>query len=123
MLSVDQLYPLLESSPLLDRVEAALIAAGKLMSAQKLNKLQQDAGVQVDRAFTGAEPGDPAPGPQSAKLNAAYEPVTADRLNGTLRDSYMMLNDGGVKQELGALLPKLLAPESAPAAPGKPSLQ
>ena len=83
------LMPLLMASPDLDTVEADLRASGHIAQADDLLKLQQDAGVQMS-----GEPLDqPAPGPESAKLQKNFEPVTTARLAEVLSQTYAVCND------------------------------
>jgi hypothetical protein len=84
MTDLDRLWVIAESAPFLDRIENTLRRDAKVALADQLNKLQQDAGLAIDREMGGWHDGDVAPGPETAALRAAYEPVTAERL-GLLR--------------------------------------
>lgn len=76
--SLESLLALAEAGPALDKAERGLRAEGKQAQADALMKLQQDAGVAVDRAFqdTQIHP----EGTQARVLSDAFEPVTPDRL-------------------------------------------
>ncbi len=110
-LSMDQLMPLTEASQLFDKVEEELRRSGKTAIADDLLKLQQDAGIELEKAF-GIY--DPAAGEQTAKLDAAYKEVTLTRVSSILQDAHSALGAGGLKEELGRLK-NVLVPETAPA--------
>ena len=103
-LSIDQLMLLAEESSLLDQVEAGLRRAKKRGAADHLMKLQQDAGIDLQKAFGTYEGNE---GPRTARLHSVYEEVTPDRLSATLQESYSALPDGDLKTTLGMLMPKL----------------
>lgn len=86
LLNLDELFIITEATPALEQVETALRQSGNAETADRLNKLMQDAGVQIDREMNGFDENEPASGPQRAVLNAAYEPVTSARLS-VLRDA------------------------------------
>lgn len=108
MTDLDRLWVIAESAPFLDGVENALRRDAKDALADQLNKLQQDAGLAIDREMGGWHDGDVAPGPATAALRAAYEPVTTARL-GLLRQISPHLEAGQQKQMaelIGKLLPQ-----------------
>lgn len=105
-LDLDQLFALAEASPALDEAEAALRAQGLTTEADALLKLQEDTGVAIDREMNGYDPAEPAPGPESARLNAAYLPVTAERLD-TLRQARQKLPEGTAKTNVTSLMTAL----------------
>ena len=109
------LFQLAEAAPVLDKTEAALRLCGNKDAADALLKLQQDVGVTIDREFNGYDPAAPAPGPETARLNAAYKPVTPERLSGALRASYAALPDGEAKKEFGVFLETVALPVPVPA--------
>lgn len=82
--TLDSLFALAEAGPLLDKVETALRGGGRVELADSLLKLQQDVGVQIDREMSGYDPAEPSPGPETARLNAAYQPVTEERIGAVL---------------------------------------
>lgn len=82
--SLDKLFLIAEQGPLLDEVEGYLRAKGRNTVADSLLKLQQDAGVAIDRAMTGYDPAQPAPGRETAQLNADYSEVSFPRLMAVL---------------------------------------
>lgn len=108
-LSLDELMPLIEASPLLDQVEAALHKTDKKEAADKLLKLQQDAGIDVQKSF-GIY--DPKAGSQTAGLDSAYQEVTAARFNSVLRESCDALPEGDLKNTIGMLVQRLTIPEA-----------
>jgi len=110
-LDLDALFVISEHSPDLDAVEAALRAKGNAKLADGLFKLQQDAGLEIDNEMTGSF-SEPAPGPASAALRAAYEPVTPARLD-VLRESFAALDGGILKETLGGIIAKLPVPKAA----------
>jgi ribosomal protein L12E/L44/L45/RPP1/RPP2 len=120
-LSIDRLMPLIEASPLLEQVEGGLRRAGKKGQADKLLKLQQDAGIEVEKAFGTY---DASAGSQTARLDKAYEEVTPARFNTVLQTAHAALPEGDLKTTLGMLNDKLLLPEtlSAPAKQKKPGM-
>lgn len=80
LLKLDNLFIIAEATPFLEQAEAELYQSGNAETARNLNKLMQDTGVQIDREMNGFDENEPAPGPQTAALNASYEPVTPRRL-------------------------------------------
>jgi hypothetical protein len=112
--SLDALFTLAGMSPLLDKVEVQLRAGGHVKAADDLLKVQQDAGVQIDREMNGYDPAEPAPGPQTAALNAAYEPVTVSRLNGVLRQVHGLLPEDALKKEFASAIGTMSVPEAPP---------
>ncbi len=103
-LSLDELMPLAEQSPLLDQAEAALRKAGKKETADNLLHLQQDAGVDIETAFGNF---DDKAGAKTARLMALYEPVTVERFNGTLQDAHAALPKGDLRDTFQILINKL----------------
>ncbi len=103
---LDQLFAIVEASPLLDGVENELHKLGRADEAGVLCKLQQDAGVQIDREFSSYDENEPAPGPETARLNAAFEPVTAARLN-ILKQICQKLPDSDLKNGMTDLMDRL----------------
>ena len=101
--TMDQLFALAAASPLLDEAEQELRQRGQDKLADNLVKLQQDAGLQLEREMNGYDEGTPAPGPQTAALNAAYQPVTYARLD-MLRQVHDHLSPGDLKSGLSDLL-------------------
>ncbi len=77
--SLASLYAIAEAGPMLDKTEQSLRASGNIEQADALVKLQQDVGIAIDRAISGPAPR-PEAGPQTSRLEAAYEPVTQERL-------------------------------------------
>lgn len=112
-LSMDQLMPLTEAGPLLDRVETRLRYGGQKATANSLLKLQQDAGIELEKEF-GIY--DPAAGPETAALESAYQPVTLGRLSAILQKAHDFLPQGDLKNDIAALK-KTLLPERPHAAP------
>lgn len=106
-LGLDTLFLIVENGPALDAAEADLRAAGKSALADRLLKLQQDAGLEVDHEMTGAFDS-PPPGAGSAALRAAYVPVTGQRL-GVLAEAQASLPAGAGRDALAAIVAKLPA--------------
>lgn len=73
---IEVLFLIAKSGLFLEQIEAQLEELGFHEDKAGLMKLQQDIGVEL-----GAEENEPAPGPQTAQLLNAYEPVTAERLS------------------------------------------
>jgi hypothetical protein len=119
-LNLDVLFAIAEAGPVLDKVEQSLRAGGKDKLADQIVKLQQDVGLEIAHEMTGAPLTGPGEGPESARLRAAYEPVTAARLR-VLPECLGQLPAGDVKTALAGIVKQLSVPESAPArqpAPG-----
>jgi len=91
------LIAITEQSPLLDSVEQNLRTAGQALQADTLVKLQQDVGLELDPMFDPEEPTTP-PGPISASLQAAYQPVTVERL-AQLHPLLALITDATLKAE------------------------
>lgn len=106
-LDLDALFVIAEAGPLLDKV-AAEIPEGL---AQRLSKLQQDAGLEIDHEMTGAPLTGPGEGPESARLRAAYEPVTVERLQ-VLGECFKELPSGELKTGIAGLMAQLPQPQS-----------
>jgi hypothetical protein len=103
-LSLNQLKPLIEQSKLLDQVEAVLRKAGKKETADNLLHLQQDAGSDAETAFGNFED---IAGTKTARLDADYKEVTAERFNGTLQDAHAALPKGDLRDTFQTLINKL----------------
>ncbi len=117
MADLDTLFVLADAGPLLDRVDNALRRVGNDKLADALMKLQQDAGLEFDNEMTGSF-SEPAPGPQSALLRAAYEPVTPARLN-ILNDAFHAIREQDIREDICEVIRKLPA-QAAPAAKAAP---
>lgn len=122
--TMEQLFPILEAGEpggLLDQAESALRSAGQEPLADAYLKLQQDAGLELNPEF---DPDDRsnAPGPLSAALYAAYEPVTTERLQSVMTNVHQALPAGDLKNEFKQFMDGLgLAPPfSSPAPPAYP---
>jgi hypothetical protein len=116
ILDLDTLFLIAEHGPAFDRAETALRGAGKGALADKLVKLQQDAGLEIDHEMTGAFDEPPA-GPASAALRDTYEKVTPQRL-AVVAEAQAVLPSGPDKDALAALSAKLPAvPRVTPAGP------
>ena len=105
--------PLTEASPLLDLVESKLRKRKKEDQANELLKLQQDAGIKVAKLFGYY---DPSAGPDTAKLDKAYEEITTERFNTVLQNAHAALPEGNLKIALLKLNNDLLLPETQPVA-------
>lgn len=106
LLSLDQLFAIAEAAPVLDKAEAELRAKGKGDVADRLVKWQQDAGLAVDNEFNGTL-SEPAPGPATAALIKAYEPVTNTRSTAVLNDVYTGLDKGETQNNVLGVLREL----------------
>ena len=109
-LDLDALFVIAEAGPLLDKVAAEVPQA----LAQRLSKLQEDTGLEIDHEMTGAPLTGPGEGPESARLRAAYEPVTAERLQ-VLSECFKALAPGELKTGIAGLAAQLPQPQSQPA--------
>ena len=129
-LELKQLMPLIEASPLLDQVEAALRKLGKKETADMLLHLQQDAGCDAQTAFGSF---DDVAGTKTARLIQDYEEVTAERFNGTLQDVHAALAPrnpreamalGDLRRTYGMLIEKLYVndPSLARKSPPPPAM-
>ncbi|MEZ0262873.1 MAG: hypothetical protein ACAH80_17845 [Alphaproteobacteria bacterium] len=118
ILDLDTLFLIAESAPALDVAEAGLRGAGKTGIADRLLKLQQDTGLEIDHEMTGAFD-NPPPGPDSAALRAAYAPVTLQRLS-VVAEAQAALPAGADRDALAVLAAKLPAAPTATAAGPKP---
>jgi hypothetical protein len=103
-LELDELFLIAEAGPVLDGMETVLRDAGLNREADALMKLQQDTGVQIDREMNGFDPNEAAPGPASAALSAAFEPVTRQRLAEVLTDVYRTTAKGQMDQRFTELM-------------------
>ncbi len=117
MADLDTLFAIADAGPLLDRVDNALRRVGNDDLADKLCKLQQDAGLELDNEMTGSF-SEPPPGPRSAELRAAYQPVTPARIS-LLNDAFHAVRDQDIREDLCDVIRKIPAqgPASTPAAP------
>lgn len=113
LLNLDELFIIAEATPVLEQAEAALRQSGNAETANRLNKLMQDAGVQIDREMNGYDENEPAPGPQTAALNAAYDPVTPARLS-VLRDAAASLSGHDMLESLNGVMQSLPVPAPSP---------
>lgn len=89
---LDRLWGLAQASgpgEILQSVETKLRDAGQGEMADRLNKLLQDAGVEIDKIFS-AEPA--LPGSSSEQLYNAWEPVTEQRVEQVLREVYQSMD-------------------------------
>jgi hypothetical protein len=75
----ESLSVIAENAPFLEEVETFLRSWQEEVLAEQLCKLVQDAGLELDPDFDPDNPGDTLE-PQTAILRAAYEPITAQRL-------------------------------------------
>ncbi len=117
MVDIDTLFTIADAGPLLDRADNALRRVGNDKLADALMKLQQDAGLELDNEMTGSF-SEPAPGPQSALLRAAYEPVTTARLN-VLNDAFHAIREQDIREDICEVIRKLPA-QVTPAAKTSP---
>lgn len=121
LLTNEHLLPLAEVNPFLEKVEAALYQAKQDVAAKNLAKLQEDAGVQIDREFNGVQSKPAKKGSKTAKLEETYTTITAGRFNSVLRMAYASMPNSQLKEEFKMLLIKLIVPEQKPAAPRHPT--
>ena len=117
MADLDTLYVLAQAGLLLDRADNALRRVGNDKLADGLMKLQQDVGLEFDNEMTGIF-SEPPPGPQFARLRAAYEPVTTGRLN-ILNDAFHAIREQDIREDLCELIRKMPA-QPSPAAKNAP---
>lgn len=118
MADLDTLFALADAGPLFDRVDNALRRVGNDALADKLFKLQQDAGLELDNELTGSF-SEPASGPRSAELRAAYQPVTPARIS-LLNDAFHAVREQDIREDLCDVIRKLPS-ASKPAASAAPS--
>ena len=119
ILDLDTLFVIAEAAPVLDRVEAELRGAGKKDLADKVFKLQQDVGLEIDNEMTGSF-SEPPPGPESARLRKEYEPVSLVRMT-VLSSAYEQLQAGDVRDSLVGVIDKYAAAAGKmPGMPGAP---
>jgi hypothetical protein len=104
-LTMDQLTPLTEASPMLDKMQQALSNAGHKATAYALLKLQQDAGIELEKAF-GIY--DPKAGPETAALDKAYKEATPARLIKVLHTVSDSLPESELKSSLSELRQKMV---------------
>lgn len=117
MADLDTLFVIADAGPLLDCADNALRRVGSDKLADALMKLQQDAGLELDNEMTGSF-SEPPPGPQFARLRAAYEPVTTARLN-ILNDAFHAIREQDIREDLCDLIRKMPA-QPSPAAKNVP---
>lgn len=117
MADLDTLFALADAGPLFDRVDNALRRVGNDALADKLFKLQQDAGLELDNELTGSF-SEPPTGPRSAELRAAYQPVTEARIS-LLNDAFHAVREQDIREDLCDVIRKLPQPAkpTASAAP------
>lgn len=101
--SPEQLMILAEEGPLLDNVEASLRDLNQDAPANALQKLQQDAGIQLEKEFKKTDISEPGPGIQTSQLRRDYEEVTTTRILNTLNSCLPYL-DGDLKQQFSTLI-------------------
>lgn len=118
ILDLDTLFLIAESAPALDAADASLRGAGKAGLADRLMKLQQDVGLEVEHEIKGIFD-QPPKGPDSAVLRAAYRPVTLQRLS-VVAEAQAALPAGAGRDALAALAAKLPAAPVVTAAGPKP---
>ena len=105
---LDDLFAIAEAGPLLDNVSAEQPAD----MVKRLSKLREDVGLEIDHEMTGASLTGEGPGPETTRLRAAYEPVTASRLS-VLQECYANLPSGEARDGLKQILDKLSLPANA----------
>lgn len=111
------LYFIAAESDLLDQATDALCQNGHNDLGDKLQKLQQDVGVEIsDSDFD-----KPASGPESAALRAAYEKVHPTRAAALLAQVRDLVNDAGLKTEIQSLMDMLPVAPQAPKQSGPKS--
>ena len=107
---------------LLDGVETELRSLARADAADRLLKLQQDAGTYL----MGYDAKDKtAPGPGTARLQAQYTPMTEGRFDSVMRECHAALPEGGLKTDFSGLLKTLgvtheaaiLSPPRSPSVP------
>lgn len=81
--SPDKAMLITEHGLFFDRIETFLRELGQIETADRLLKLQQDAGIEVQKHF-GVY--DPFAGPQTAALDKAYQEVTVERIQGVFKE-------------------------------------
>lgn len=106
LLNLDQLFEIAMAAPALDLVEDELRQSTHENEANALHKLQEDSGVQIDRIMTGSDGSEPAPGPETARLNKSFEPVTIERVN-TLQQARDKISDSELKASIATLIEDL----------------
>src|SRR4051812_48115446 len=105
--SLDDLFVLAQETPFLEKLHKSLRQEGNFgnqlthqwLTQRQLPRLLQDAGVQIDREMIGYDPAEPAPGPETARLNAEYTPVDQKRVRQVLQSAYEALNVSRMKDE------------------------
>ncbi len=115
-LSDEQLTLLCMASPQLDEVETSLRAAGKEDVADRLNKLQQDAGVEWVCPDPNITTRTPVKGPLSEALYNAYkEKNTLPIFNKILCEARDALPKGQLKTDMSELIKELQPPKASSA--------
>jgi hypothetical protein len=124
-LSDEQLTLLCMASPQLDEVEASLRATGKDDLADRLNKLQQDAGVEWVCPDPNITTRTPVCGPQSKALYKAFkEENTLPIFSKILCEAHDGLPRGQLKTDMSNLIKQLQPPrkpsiKAHPKTPGR----
>lgn len=122
-ISTAQLDALLHNSPLLDDIEVALRSAPKSgyadqsKLADRLTRLQQDAGIEFTAQY------DPQAGELTAAIHAGYTPLDAKRLHAVMQDVHSFFKGVNLKDEhnldrgdkFASLMKEMEIPASAPA--------
>jgi hypothetical protein len=96
------LYMIAAADATLERTAKALKDMGHIDLAASLLKLQQDVGVEI----MGGRGDEPSPGPGTAVLRNAYEPLNASRLD-ILRIAHDLAAWPDLKSELANLIKSL----------------
>ena len=113
--SLDDLFTLAEETPFFEKLQHDLTikwgsnTAYEWAKQRSLGKLLQDTGVQIDREMSGGDPTVPlSAGPETARLNAEFRPVTPARVEDVMRNTYHALGISCIeekeKQEMSAKL-------------------
>lgn len=103
-IDLDILFLLAENEPLWSEIEGELRATGLDERANFLLKLQQDAGLEIEWEMNGKD--EVAPGPETARLWAAYEPLSLARLN-ILHQLVNDISDSSLRGELLSVTQKI----------------
>jgi hypothetical protein len=113
MMDLDRLFLIAEAAPMLDKVETDLRSSGQTALSERLLKLQQDAALEIDRQLSRYDETESAPGPQTARITSAYEPMTTER-RGVLFAIKVAIADDSLESPLSALIQGLnVAPAAA----------
>ena len=119
-LDLNTLFQIAEASDLFDRVEAQMRAAGHTSVADEIVKLQQDAGLEINREMTGPDE-EPAPGPETAALRAAYRPTSPERLKALIINMTGSMPDSPDVQKVITGFDSLFATPISPSNPLPPA--